>query len=81
MLLLQVRSTSNNAKGNKRVIYFRYSYDGTDFIIQTWNFIAHSSTNECSKCGYIAFFAMIFHFWFLTLHVSSASDRHWGKKS
>ena len=52
MLLLQVRSTSNNAKGNKRVICFRYSYDDTDFIIQTWNFIARSSTNERSKCDY-----------------------------
>ena len=26
-------------------------YGDTDFIIQTWNFIARSSTNERSECA------------------------------
>jgi len=26
-----------------------FSYGDTDFIMQTWNFIAHFSTNEPSK--------------------------------
>ena len=34
-----------------RVICFQYSlyYGNTEFMIQTWNFIAWCSTNECSK--------------------------------
>ena len=54
VVLLQVCSTNNNTKGNKRVICFQYrfvqcSYGDTDFIIPTWNFIACSSTNERSE--------------------------------
>ena len=46
-ILLQVRSTSNNANGNKRVIFFSgrtwYMYYGdNDFIIRTFDFIARS---------------------------------------
>jgi len=58
-----------------------YSYDDTGYIIQTWNFIARSSTNERSKCGYHSLLCSDIHFWFLTLHVSSVSDKHWGEKS
>ena len=53
VVLLQVRSTNNNAEGNKRVIFsgIAWYYGDTDFIIQTWNSIARSSTNERSKCA------------------------------
>ena len=44
-VLLRVRSTSNNANGNKRVIFFssitRY-YGDNDFIIRTFDFIGRS---------------------------------------
>ena len=44
-VLLQVRSTSNNANDNKRVIFFSgiaWYYGDNDFIIRTFDFIARS---------------------------------------
>ena len=39
-VLLRVRSTSNNANGNKRVIFF--SYGDNDYIVRTFDFIARN---------------------------------------
>ena len=46
-ILLRVRSTSNNASGNKRVIFSGITlYNGdNDLIIQTFNFIARSDAH------------------------------------
>ena len=44
-VLLRVRSISNNANGNKRVIFFpgkAWYYGDNDFIIRTFDFIACS---------------------------------------
>ena len=51
IVLLRVRSTSNNAEGDKYVSGIAWYYGDTDFIIQTRNFIARSSTNERSECA------------------------------
>ena len=52
-VLLRVRSMSNNANGNKRVIFFSgiaWYYGDNDFIIQTFDFIARSDA-ACVTCS------------------------------
>ena len=47
-VLLRVRSTSNNAIGNKQVIFFSsvaWYYGDNDFIIRTFDFIACSDVH------------------------------------
>jgi len=83
VVLLWVWSTSNNSKGDKRVICFWYSFVAMVMLILSY------------KCGIslhiplpmnvanrvtIACLVTLFHFWFPTLHVSSTSNKHWGEK-
>ena len=52
-VLLRVRSMSNNANSNKRVIFFSgiaWYYGDNDFIIRTFDFIACSDA-ACVTCS------------------------------